>query len=282
MGLFATASRLLTNEPQAVRIMQTLLVTAAIPLTVGLLRVLVRHLIALAGAAPTPDDQARLATEAASSRLPVATEQLDPVYAPVILRNLRIVLVVIGILVLGRIWNIHLDELAAGSLGSRAADALFTIVVALLLASALWGVVKTAVDRHVPHEIIDAHAAADGEGSYSGLSRLQTLLPVVRKFLFATIVVIVGMTVVSALGVDIGPLLAGAGVIGIAIGFGAQALVRDIVSGIFFLIDDAFRICEYIDVGRRREQSSASPSAPCAFDITSDKSTRSPSARSRP
>ena len=58
MGLFATASRLLTNEPQAVRIMQTLLVTAAIPLTDGLLRVLVRHLIAPAGAAPTPDDQA--------------------------------------------------------------------------------------------------------------------------------------------------------------------------------------------------------------------------------
>ena len=126
----------------------------------------------------------------------MATEQLDPVYAPVILRNLRIVLASLASS-LSAVSGTSTRRLAAGSLGSRAADALFTIVVALLLASALWGVVKTAVDRHVPHEIIDAHAAADGEGSHSGLSRLQTLLPVVRKFLFATIVVIVGMTVVS-------------------------------------------------------------------------------------
>jgi small-conductance mechanosensitive channel len=56
------------------------------------------------------------------------------------------------------------------------------------------------------------------------------------------------MIVLSALGLNIGPLLAGAGVIGIAIGFGAQALVRDILSGIFFLIDDAFRIGEYIEI----------------------------------
>ena len=55
------------------------------------------------------------------------------------------------------------------------------------------------------------------------------------------------MIALSSLGVDIGPLLAGAGVIGIAVGFGAQTLVRDIVSGIFFLIDDAFRVGEYIE-----------------------------------
>jgi small-conductance mechanosensitive channel len=68
-------------------------------------------------------------------------------------------------------------------------------------------------------------------------------------FLLITVLVIVGLTVLSSLGVNIGPLLAGAGVIGIAIGFGAQALVRDVVSGIFFLLDDAFRIGEYIEIG---------------------------------
>lgn len=230
IGLFATVSRLLTAQPQGTRVMQTLIVVAAVPLVDGFLRVVVRHLIVPA------------------EETPAELERHDTTYAPVILRNLRIVLVVGGVLVLGRIWDIHLDELAAGSLGSRAADALFTIIVSLLLASALWGVVKTAVDRHVSGEALDPHAVADAEGG-TGLSRLQTLLPVVRKFLFATIVAITGMTMVSALGVDIGPLLAGAGVVGIAIGFGAQALVRDIVSGLFFLIDDAFRIGEYIDVG---------------------------------
>jgi len=56
------------------------------------------------------------------------------------------------------------------------------------------------------------------------------------------------------MGLDIGPLLAGAGVVGIAIGFGAQALVRDIISGIFFLIDDAFRVGEYVEFGEIRGQ----------------------------
>ena len=53
----------------------------------------------------------------------------------------------------------------------------------------------------------------------------------------------------SALGVEIGPLIAGAGVVGVALGFGAQTLVRDIISGMFFLLDDAFRIGEYIQAG---------------------------------
>lgn len=59
----------------------------------------------------------------------------------------------------------------------------------------------------------------------------------------------VSLIVLSSIGIEIGPLLAGAGVIGLAVGFGSQTLVKDIVSGVFFLIDDAFRIGDYIDTG---------------------------------
>ena len=55
--------------------------------------------------------------------------------------------------------------------------------------------------------------------------------------------------VLASLGVEIGPLIASAGVVGVAIGFGAQTLVKDIISGIFYLVDDAFRIGEYIQSG---------------------------------
>ena len=71
-------------------------------------------------------------------------------------------------------------------------------------------------------------------------------------FLFVTILSMALMSAVSAMGVNIGPLLAGAGIVGIAVGFGAQTLVRDVLSGIFFLFDDAFRIGEYIDVGESK------------------------------
>ena len=60
------------------------------------------------------------------------------------------------------------------------------------------------------------------------------------------------MLALSSLGIDIGPLLAGAGVVGIAIGFGAQTLVKDIISGMFFLLDDAFRVGEYTESGSIR------------------------------
>jgi len=80
-------------------------------------------------------------------------------------------------------------------------------------------------------------------------TRLRTVLPILRATMFVTIVVMAAMSILAGLGVNIVPLIAGAGVVGVAIGFGSQSLVRDIVSGAFFLMDDAFRLGEYIEVG---------------------------------
>ena len=82
--------------------------------------------------------------------------------------------------------------------------------------------------------------------------RLRTLLPILRNFLLVLIVAVTVLMVLDALGIQIGPLLAGAGVVGIAIGFGAQTLVKDIISGMFYLLDDAFRVGEYIQAGSHK------------------------------
>jgi small-conductance mechanosensitive channel len=63
----------------------------------------------------------------------------------------------------------------------------------------------------------------------------------------ALIGVIVVLITLRAVGINIGPLLAGAGILGLAIGFGSQTLVKDILSGVFFLMDDAFRVGDYIE-----------------------------------
>src|SRR6267142_4432092 len=81
-------------------------------------------------------------------------------------------------------------------------------------------------------------------------SRLRTLMPLLRAMAGSVIIVVGGLLVLSELGINITPLLAGASVFGLAISFGSQALVRDIVSGIFFMSDDAFRLGEYIDTGK--------------------------------
>jgi len=74
-------------------------------------------------------------------------------------------------------------------------------------------------------------------------------LPLLRKFIGSALVTMVTLIILSSIGVDIVPLLAGAGVLGLAIGFGAQKLVSDMLSGVFFLIDDTFRIGEYLTAG---------------------------------
>jgi small-conductance mechanosensitive channel len=90
---------------------------------------------------------------------------------------------------------------------------------------------------------------SEEEGAHPA-SRLTTILPMLRILAGIAILVIVVLLALSQLGVEITPLLAGAGVFGLAISFGSQALVRDVVSGIFFMADDAFRVGEYIDTGR--------------------------------
>lgn len=81
-------------------------------------------------------------------------------------------------------------------------------------------------------------------------SRLATVMPVMRGVVLGSVFGLTGLVVLSRLGVDIGPLLAGFGILGLAISFGSQALVRDIVSGFFFMLEDAFRVGEYVDTGR--------------------------------
>jgi small-conductance mechanosensitive channel len=97
---------------------------------------------------------------------------------------------------------------------------------------------------------IERRLQAEGERAEDvPATRLRTLLPILRATILITIFVMASMSILAALGVDILPLLAGASVVGVAIGFGSQTLVRDIVSGAFFLMDDAFRLGEYIEIG---------------------------------
>ena len=83
-------------------------------------------------------------------------------------------------------------------------------------------------------------------------SRLETLAPIFRVVLGVIIFVTAALVILASLGISITPFIAGASVFGLAISFGSQTLVHDIVSGIFYLADDAFRVGEYIDCGKAK------------------------------
>lgn len=122
------------------------------------------------------------------------------------------------------------------------------VLLVMFLGYMAYEAVKIVIDRQIAKEA-PADKDEEAEVGGAGESRIATLLPIFRNFLLITIVVIAAMVVLSELGVNIAPLFAGAGVVGLAIGFGAQTLIRDIFSGAFYLIDDAFRKGEYIDIG---------------------------------
>lgn len=161
----------------------------------------------------------------------------------------RLFVLAIAIIGLGRIWNVDLVAITKSNLGERISEAIVQILITLVLAHIAWTVVKRWIASQRDNDLHESDAATGGDPGGQGLSRVATVLPLIRGFLFVAIMSIAAMVMLASLGVNIGPLIAGASVLGLAIGFGAQSLVADIIAGIFFLVDDAFRKGEYIDVG---------------------------------
>jgi small-conductance mechanosensitive channel len=138
------------------------------------------------------------------------------------------------------IWNLDLP------IGEAVVRTLIKILVVVLICYVAWGLINAAIMRRMQQEMPEEDEEQEEGGA--GGSRIATLLLLLRKFMLVVIIVMASLIVLSALGVNIGPLIAGAGVFGLAIGFGAQTLVRDIISGVFFLMDDAFRVGDYLEV----------------------------------
>src|SRR5215469_13662869 len=179
---------------------------------------------------------------------PQMAEGPPSVLAVCIERGIRAILIIGAVAVLAWGWGIdlahyHDQETWVG----RIADGVLTAVIIVLIADFLWQATKTAIDRKLA-EAADASQPNTDEARRR--ARLRTLLPIFRNVLFVAVIAVASMMALSALGVQIGPLVAGAGIIGIAIGFGAQTFARDVIAGMFYLMDDAFRVGEYIQAGR--------------------------------
>ncbi|MHC1741590.1 MAG: mechanosensitive ion channel domain-containing protein [Syntrophobacteraceae bacterium] len=163
------------------------------------------------------------------------------IYVPLIRKTFRMVLLIFLFFAALELWSIDFD------IGWIFARSVLGVIIALVLGLVFWEVVKARIDQKIAEEA--PFQSDEAEEGGSGGSRSGTLLMLLRKFILVFLVIVVGFSVLASLGVNIAPLLAGAGVVGLAIGFGSQTLVKDIISGIFFLIDDAFRVGDYVEAG---------------------------------
>ena len=128
-----------------------------------------------------------------------------------------------------------------GKLGNRLVSSLVSIALTITLALVIWEGINAAIQRHLDKLSRDAKAAQG--------ARVRTLLPMLRTALMAMILIFVVLSVLTEIGVNVAPLIAGAGVIGIAVGFGSQRLVQDVITGIFLLFEDAVAVGDVVQLG---------------------------------
>jgi small conductance mechanosensitive channel len=145
-------------------------------------------------------------------------------------------------LVLLEVWGIEALDWWVSEAGRRVSARLATILLIFVAAFVVWELTSLLVDRYFEER------DATGE-RVERSARMRTLLPLLRNAVRVFLVLMVGLTALSELGVNIAPLLAGAGVVGLAIGFGAQTLVKDIITGIFNLIEDTIAVGDVVDLG---------------------------------
>ena len=207
----------------------SVLILSAAPVAMS---VLTRSIsVVISGSWPAPDDSSA--------------------YVRIVERGMQAIVLIIAVAAMVHVW--HLDMTTMTSMDTpitRVVRGLLEALLILVIADLFWQVVRVLIDTQLAGDVSLTDALDDD--ALRRRARLHTLLPVLRNFAFVIVLAMASLSALAAMGLQIGPLLAGAGVVGIAVGFGAQTLVRDIISGVFFLLDDAFRVGEEIESGLTR------------------------------
>ncbi|MEH2514685.1 small-conductance mechanosensitive channel [Bradyrhizobium sp. AZCC 1610] len=156
-------------------------------------------------------------------------------YLPLLRNIVSAVIAFIGFVALLEVWGVDaIIWFYGGQIGSRLLSAVVTVGIAALAAAAIWEISNALLDRKIN--------ALSREGHYARAARLRTFQPMLRTALLCLIVIVVGLTALSEIGVNVAPLLAGAGIVGIAIGFGSQKLVQDLITGLFLLLENTVQV----------------------------------------
>lgn len=162
-------------------------------------------------------------------------------YLPLLRRIVSGVIAFIGLVAVLEVWGVDaIVWFYGGQIGSRLISAVVTIGLAVFIAAAIWEVSNALLDRQINTLSRDGH--------YARAARLRTFQPMLRTALLCLIATVVGLTALSEIGVNVVPLLAGAGIVGIAIGFGSQKLVQDLITGLFLLLENTVQVGDTVSV----------------------------------
>jgi moderate conductance mechanosensitive channel len=141
-----------------------------------------------------------------------------------------------------RFWGFSLAQMAEDSVAARGiAHAFSMIVLTFFVVWLIWILIDTGIQEALRPDSVR-------RGSRGPSMRARTMLPLVRNVVFVFLLTIAAIVTAANLGLNVTPLLAGAGVIGLAVGFGAQSLVADLITGLFIIIEDTISVGDSIEV----------------------------------
>ena len=141
------------------------------------------------------------------------------------------------------VWGFGTLRWLSSEAGQNLLGHLLIVFAIVVFTIAVWEAISLAIERSISEQ--------DEEGNLRFSNRTRTLLNIMRNFLAVFFSLIALFLILSELGLNIAPLLAGAGVVGLAIGFGSQKLVQDIITGLFVLLGDTIRIGDVVGVASR-------------------------------
>ncbi len=176
-----------------------------------------------------------------NARYPGMQERVSS-YLPVARVILQLLIIALAVIMVAESWNIDVFTWLATETGRIVIGRIASIIAIALVALAIWAIASSVIDRYL--------SATDAEGGQKERGqRARTLLPLARNTLRIVIGVVALLMILTEIGIDVTPILAGVGVIGLAIGFGAQTLVKDIITGIFILFENSLAVGDYVSVG---------------------------------
>ncbi len=169
-------------------------------------------------------------------------EATSGIYKPVLRFLVKAATWALGGLGVLAAWGVDVSALLGSPWGQRVLGSAFTITSTILALVFVYEFVHASIERKLNKR--------DGQGkAVEATARAKTLLPMVRYIAIVILSLTGGFVVLSELGIDTGPLLAGAGVLGVAVGFGSQTLVKDFLTGLFIIFEDTISVGDVVKIG---------------------------------
>jgi moderate conductance mechanosensitive channel len=163
-------------------------------------------------------------------------------YLPALYYITAAIIYAVAALTLLQAWGISAYSWLGTNAGREGVDTAVTIAIVIAVALATWELFSSGLERFL-------HGTDSHGRPLARSARARTLVPIVRTTVLVVIIIVVGLIVLAQIGVNIAPLLAGAGVLGLAVGFASQALLKDLIIGLIILAEDTLAVGDYVNVG---------------------------------